>query len=209
MHIRLDGLTKLKLERAAAYTQKSLSDFVLGQALHAADEVIPEHETVTLNEADWGGVSRRPGRSTQAQSQAQTGLRRTQKTRSSPKEPFAWNSSLFRSANSTSANPSTAANLPSTDTSMTTPARTSGDESTGYSPLRLQIHRGRSLGITASAPAASMPLTCPRNSDAAAQNIRFRWSCWVGWPSMNPIRARGLVPSCLLTPCSASPKPVR
>ncbi|MFT5450027.1 MAG: hypothetical protein ACI9DC_005227 [Gammaproteobacteria bacterium] len=54
MHIRLDGLTKLKLERAAAYTQKSLSDFVLGQALHAADEVIHEHETVTLNEADWG-----------------------------------------------------------------------------------------------------------------------------------------------------------
>jgi uncharacterized protein (DUF1778 family) len=54
MHIRLDALTKLKLERAAAYTQKSLSDFVLGQALHAADEVIHEHETLTLNEADWG-----------------------------------------------------------------------------------------------------------------------------------------------------------
>ena len=54
MHIQLDALTKLKLERAAAYTQKSLPDFVLGQALHAADEVIHEHETVTLNEADWG-----------------------------------------------------------------------------------------------------------------------------------------------------------
>ena len=54
MHIRLDTLTKQKLERAATYAHKSLSEFVLGQALHAADEVIHEHETLTLNEADWG-----------------------------------------------------------------------------------------------------------------------------------------------------------
>ncbi|MGB5453334.1 MAG: DUF1778 domain-containing protein [Sedimenticolaceae bacterium] len=54
MHIRLDTLAKQKLERAAAYAHKSLSEFVLGQALHAADEVIHEHETLTLNEADWG-----------------------------------------------------------------------------------------------------------------------------------------------------------
>lgn len=53
MHIRLDALSKLKLERAAAYAHKSLSEFVLGQALHAADEVIYKHETLTLNEADW------------------------------------------------------------------------------------------------------------------------------------------------------------
>ena len=53
MHIRLDALSKLKLERAAAYANKSLSEFVLGQALHAADEVIQDHETLTLNEADW------------------------------------------------------------------------------------------------------------------------------------------------------------
>jgi uncharacterized protein (DUF1778 family) len=53
MHIRLDALSKLKLERAAAYAHKSLSEFVLGQALHAAEEVIHEHETLTLNEADW------------------------------------------------------------------------------------------------------------------------------------------------------------
>jgi uncharacterized protein (DUF1778 family) len=26
---------------------------VLGQALHAADEVIQEHETLTLNDIDW------------------------------------------------------------------------------------------------------------------------------------------------------------
>ena len=53
MHIRLDTLSKQKLERAAAYTHKSLSEFVLGQALYAADEVIHEHETLTLNEDDW------------------------------------------------------------------------------------------------------------------------------------------------------------
>jgi uncharacterized protein (DUF1778 family) len=53
MHIRLDALSKQKLERAATYAHKSLSEFVLGQALHAADEVILEHETLTLSEADW------------------------------------------------------------------------------------------------------------------------------------------------------------
>jgi uncharacterized protein (DUF1778 family) len=53
MHIRLDTRSKQKLERAAAYAHKSLSEFVLGEALHAADEVIHEHETLTLREADW------------------------------------------------------------------------------------------------------------------------------------------------------------
>ena len=53
MHIRLDALSKQKLERAAAYAHKSLSEFVLGQALHAADEVIHEHESIVLDEADW------------------------------------------------------------------------------------------------------------------------------------------------------------
>ena len=53
MHIRLDARSKQKLERAAAYAHKSLSDFVLGQALHAADEVIHEYETLTLNQTDW------------------------------------------------------------------------------------------------------------------------------------------------------------
>lgn len=53
MHIRLDAPSKQKLERAAAYAQKSLSEFVLGRALDAAHEVIHEHETLTLNNADW------------------------------------------------------------------------------------------------------------------------------------------------------------
>ena len=53
MHIRIDALSKQKLEQAAAYSNKSLSEFVLGQALHAADTIIHEHETLTLIEADW------------------------------------------------------------------------------------------------------------------------------------------------------------
>ena len=53
MHIRLDSLSKQKLERAAAYAHKSLSEFVLGQALHAAEEVIHEHESITLSQTDW------------------------------------------------------------------------------------------------------------------------------------------------------------
>ncbi len=53
MHIRLDSLSKVKLERAAAYSHKSLSEFVLGRALQAADEVIQEHETLTLTQTDW------------------------------------------------------------------------------------------------------------------------------------------------------------
>ena len=53
IHIRLDALSKQKLERAAAYTHKNLSDFILGQALDAANEVIHDQETLTLNQTDW------------------------------------------------------------------------------------------------------------------------------------------------------------
>lgn len=53
MHIRLDVLSKRKLERAATYACKTLSEFVLGQALRAADEVVRAHETLTLSQADW------------------------------------------------------------------------------------------------------------------------------------------------------------
>ena len=54
MHIRLDARSKHKLERAALYSHKSLSEFVLTRALNAADEVIREHETITLDAGDWG-----------------------------------------------------------------------------------------------------------------------------------------------------------
>lgn len=53
IYIRIDPLSKRKLERAAAYVHKSLSEFVLGQVLPAADQVIHEHESLTLTQADW------------------------------------------------------------------------------------------------------------------------------------------------------------
>jgi len=77
MLIRLDPLSKRKLERTAAYAHKSLSEFVLGQALHAADEVIQEHETLTLNEVDWQVILDALEKPPKAQHQTQTGLRRT------------------------------------------------------------------------------------------------------------------------------------
>ena len=53
LHIRLDGDSKRKLERAATYAHRSLSEFVLSRALDAADAVIAEHETIRLTDADW------------------------------------------------------------------------------------------------------------------------------------------------------------
>ncbi|MEZ5582857.1 MAG: DUF1778 domain-containing protein [Candidatus Competibacteraceae bacterium] len=53
MHIRLDAPSKTSWSRRRPTRTKSLSEFVLDQALHAADEVIHEHETFKLNEADW------------------------------------------------------------------------------------------------------------------------------------------------------------
>lgn len=53
MHIRLDTFSKQQLEKAARYNHKSLSEFVLSQALTAAEQIISEHEQITLSAADW------------------------------------------------------------------------------------------------------------------------------------------------------------
>jgi len=53
LHIRLDANAKQKLERAAVYANRTLSEFVLSRALDAADAVILEHETLRLSNADW------------------------------------------------------------------------------------------------------------------------------------------------------------
>ena len=53
MHLRLDAKTKRKLERAAAYEETSVSDFVLVQAIAAADRVIDAHERISLSSIDW------------------------------------------------------------------------------------------------------------------------------------------------------------
>ena len=42
-----------KLKRAAAYLNKSVTDFVLEKAEHEADLVIREHEKITLSQCDF------------------------------------------------------------------------------------------------------------------------------------------------------------
>ena len=53
MHIRLDTISKQKLEKAASYSHKKLSEFVLSQSLAAAENIISEHEHMTLSQSDW------------------------------------------------------------------------------------------------------------------------------------------------------------
>ncbi|MCG8432973.1 MAG: DUF1778 domain-containing protein, partial [Gammaproteobacteria bacterium] len=47
VQLRLDGRSKKKLERAAAFSGKTVTDFVLSHALDAADRVLAEHEVIT------------------------------------------------------------------------------------------------------------------------------------------------------------------
>ena len=53
MHLRLDAKAKRTLERAAAYEETSVSDFVLANAVAAAERVIDSHEKITLSGRDW------------------------------------------------------------------------------------------------------------------------------------------------------------
>ena len=53
MHLCLDAKTKRTLERAAAYAETSVSDFVLANAVAAAERVIDSHEKITLSARDW------------------------------------------------------------------------------------------------------------------------------------------------------------
>ncbi len=56
LHLRLDAPTKRKLERAAAHAQKSVTDFVLSQAVEAAEQVLKTHEQHVLSTADWDAL---------------------------------------------------------------------------------------------------------------------------------------------------------
>jgi uncharacterized protein (DUF1778 family) len=51
--IRLSPQSKRKLERAAAYTDKTLTDFVVDVALQQADSIVREHEVISLNAVEW------------------------------------------------------------------------------------------------------------------------------------------------------------
>lgn len=54
LHLRLDATSRRKIEEAAHYLNKTPSEFVVLEAVAAADKVIEAHRhTVTLSEADW------------------------------------------------------------------------------------------------------------------------------------------------------------
>ncbi len=53
MHIRLDAQTKNTLERAASHAHKSVSDFVISNALISAEKILREHESLSLSANDW------------------------------------------------------------------------------------------------------------------------------------------------------------
>lgn len=51
--LRVSPRSKATLERAAAYADKTLTDFVIDVALQKADSVVREHEVITLSPAGW------------------------------------------------------------------------------------------------------------------------------------------------------------
>lgn len=53
LHLRLDASSKRKLERAASYAETTTSQFVLRNALDAADRTIEHHEGIVLGQNDW------------------------------------------------------------------------------------------------------------------------------------------------------------
>ena len=52
MHLRLDAASKRRLERAASYANKSVSEFVLANAIEAAEKIIGEHERMVVSDRD-------------------------------------------------------------------------------------------------------------------------------------------------------------
>lgn len=53
INLRLSPQAKRRLERAAAYSEKTLTDFVVGTALQRADTILQEQEVTTLTNDEW------------------------------------------------------------------------------------------------------------------------------------------------------------
>jgi uncharacterized protein (DUF1778 family) len=51
--LRVSSDAKYKLERAAAYAEKTLTDFVLDVALQKAESVVRDHEVIALTAPEW------------------------------------------------------------------------------------------------------------------------------------------------------------
>ena len=58
INLRLDRDTRRKLERAAAYEQKTLTNFVIDAALEKAEAIHCENMAVTLTPAEWERLQR-------------------------------------------------------------------------------------------------------------------------------------------------------
>jgi uncharacterized protein (DUF1778 family) len=53
INLRLGRNAKRKLERAAAYSDKTLTDFVIDVALQRADAIVRKNEVITLTRTEW------------------------------------------------------------------------------------------------------------------------------------------------------------
>ena len=53
INLRLSPDSKDTLKRAAAYADKTLTDFVIDVALRQATSVVREHETIALTAPEW------------------------------------------------------------------------------------------------------------------------------------------------------------
>ena len=53
LNIRCDSHTRQLLDRAASYARVSISEFVLSHALASAQQVVQEHESITLKPKDF------------------------------------------------------------------------------------------------------------------------------------------------------------
>lgn len=53
LNIRCDNRVRDLLDRAAAYAHVSISEFVLSHAVASAEQLVLEHESITLQPADF------------------------------------------------------------------------------------------------------------------------------------------------------------
>lgn len=53
MQIRIDARSKKIIQKAADCSHEPLSQFVVSNALDAAERVIEKHEKINLSQADW------------------------------------------------------------------------------------------------------------------------------------------------------------
>jgi uncharacterized protein (DUF1778 family) len=56
--LRVSLSSKRRLERAAAYSEKTLTDFVVDEALRRADTIVREREVISLAADEWGRLQK-------------------------------------------------------------------------------------------------------------------------------------------------------